>query len=106
MPDAMHEIETVSVSILEKEYQVSCKPEEVKALKESASYVDEKMREIKSSGGILGLDRIAVMAALNIANDYIGQTTKTKDVIKHQANKIQTLSTKLDQVLNRLKSRA
>ena len=106
MPDAMHEIETVSVSILEKEYQVSCKPEEVKALKESAFYVDEKMREIKSSGGILGLDRIAVMAALNIANDYIGQTTKTKDVIKHQANKIQTLSTKLDQVLNRLKSRA
>jgi len=106
MPDAMHEIETVSISILEKEYQVSCKPEEVKALKESAFYVDEKMREIKSSGGILGLDRIAVMAALNIANDYIGQTTKTKDVIKHQANKIQTLSTKLDQVLNRLKSRA
>ncbi len=106
MPDAMHEIETVSVSILEKEYQVSCKPEEVKALKESASYVDEKMREIKSNGAILGLDRIAVMAALNIANDYIGQTTKTNDVIKHQANKIQTLSTKLDQVLNRLKSSA
>ena len=46
MPDAMHEIETVSVSILEKEYQVSCKPEEVKALKESASYVDEKCERL------------------------------------------------------------
>ena len=71
MSDNLHDTQTVSVSILEKEYQVSCKPDEVKALKESASYVDEKMREIKSSGAILGLDRIAVMAALNIANDYI-----------------------------------
>ena len=66
----MSEVRTVTVSILDKEYQVSCGADEVAALKRSASYLDEKMREIKSGASVLGLDRIAVMAALNIAHEY------------------------------------
>lgn len=61
----------VSVKILDKEYQVACPPEEQAALKESAEYLHRKMREIRDSGKIIGTDRIAVMAALNLANDLL-----------------------------------
>lgn len=100
----MSDAQTVTISIFDKEYQVSCKPEEVRALRESAQYVDEKMREIKSNSAILGMDRIAVMAALNIANDYLSQSQKTQDVIQSQTSDISSLTSKLDQALVRLKS--
>lgn len=62
---------TVSVKILEKEYQVACPDDEVDALTASARYLDEQMSEIRDTGKVFGLDRIAVMAALNIANEYL-----------------------------------
>jgi len=61
----------VNVKILEKEYQISCPAEERKALVDSAEMLNNKMREIRDSGKVVGLDRIAVMAALNMANDLI-----------------------------------
>ena len=78
----MTESKTVTVSILDKSYQVSCKPEEVTALRQSADYLDGKMREVKTNAGVLGLDRIAVMAALNIANEYLSEASKGKDSIE------------------------
>ena len=59
--------ETVIVKILDKEYQVACPPDEQTGLLEAARYLDQKMRQIRSSGKIIGLERIAVMAALNIS---------------------------------------
>ncbi|MCB1691220.1 MAG: cell division protein ZapA [Pseudomonadales bacterium] len=96
-------VQTVTVSILDRQYQVNCKPEEIDALKQSASFLDTKMREIKSAGSVLGLDRIAVMAALNIANDFLDQSRKTDDVVAAQAAEIASLTTKLDQALKRIK---
>ncbi len=61
----------VNVKILEKEYQISCPADERKALIDSAELLNTKMREIRDSGKVVGLDRIAVMAALNMANDLI-----------------------------------
>jgi cell division protein ZapA len=61
----------VSVKILEKEYQVTCPPEERPALLDSAEYLNRKMREIRDSGKVVGLDRVAVMAALNITNELL-----------------------------------
>ena len=62
---------TVSVKILEKEYQVACPEEEVDELTASARYLDAQMRAIRDSGKVLGLDRMAVMAALNISHDLL-----------------------------------
>ena len=59
----------VSVRILEKEYQVSCPANERTDLLDSAELLNAKMREIRDSGKVVGLDRIAVMAALNMANE-------------------------------------
>ncbi|HEU4485247.1 MAG TPA: cell division protein ZapA [Povalibacter sp.] len=61
----------VSVRILEKEYQVACLPEERSELLDSAEFLNLKMREIRDGGNIIGLDRIAVMAALNLANELL-----------------------------------
>tara|TARA_E500000331_G_scaffold358008_1_gene422190 strand:+ start:2272 stop:2583 length:312 start_codon:yes stop_codon:yes gene_type:complete len=95
---------TVTVRILDKEYQVSCKPDEVKALKKSATYVDDKMREFKESSSVLGLDRLAVMVALNIANDFISETQKVESVQSAQNENLKALSGKLDQALIRFKN--
>ena len=67
----MSEATLMSVRILDREYQVSCPPEEVDALTRSARYLDEQMLNIRESGKIIGLDRIAVMAALNISNEFL-----------------------------------
>lgn len=67
----------VSIRILEKEYHVACPPEERRALLESAELLNSRMRDIRDSGKVVGLDRIAVMAALNITNELL--RTKGRD---------------------------
>jgi len=67
----------VSVRILEKEYQVACPVEERTALLDAAEMLNGKMREIRDGGNVMGLDRIAVMAALNLANELL--TLRNRD---------------------------
>jgi cell division protein ZapA len=102
----MSEAKTVTVSILDKSYQVACKPDEVAALKASADYLDGKMREVKTNAGVLGLDRIAVMAALNIANEYLAEANKGKDTVTSQNRELAELTCKLFSVLSRIKTRS
>lgn len=99
----MSTAKTVTVSILDKDYQVSCGPDEVSALLASARYLDGKMREVKDASSVLGLDRIAVMAALNIANEYLSEANKGESLIQDQAREIELLTSKVDSALNRLK---
>jgi len=61
----------VTVRILDKEYRVACQPSEQEGLIESARLLDHRMREIRQTGRVIGTDRIAVMAALNIAHELI-----------------------------------
>ena len=61
----------VTVRILDKEYRVACEPQEQEALEESARILDSRMRDIRQMGRVVGTDRIAVMAALNIAHELI-----------------------------------
>jgi cell division protein ZapA len=80
----MSEAVRVNVKILDKEYQVSCPPDERAALLDSAALLNAKMREIRDSGRVVGLERIAVMAALNIANDLI-RSRDRGDVLETKA---------------------
>ncbi|MBU2885785.1 cell division protein ZapA [Gilvimarinus agarilyticus] len=63
--------QTINVRILDKDYQVACPDEERHALIESAQVLDERMRMIKNSGSVIGLERIAVMAALNLSHELL-----------------------------------
>lgn len=70
----------VVVTILGKEYQIACPEEEKPALIASAQMLHDSMEKIRSTGKVVGLDRIAVMAALNIAHDLVNiQSTEGQD---------------------------
>jgi cell division protein ZapA len=62
---------TLDVTILGREYRVACKEGEREELLQAVQYLDRRMREIRDSGKIAGAERIAVMAALNIAHELL-----------------------------------
>lgn len=68
---SMQEQARVSVRIMEKEYVIACPYEERTALLDTAEFLNSRMREIRDSGKVVGLDRIAVMVALNLANELM-----------------------------------
>ena len=61
----------VSVRIMEKEYVIACPYDERSALLDAAEFLNARMREIRDSGRVVGIDRIAVMAALNLAHEIL-----------------------------------
>jgi cell division protein ZapA len=88
----------VTVTILGKEFIVACPENERAALTAAASHLDKKMREIQSSGKVIGTERTAVMAALNIAHELIelrGEGGMPADVNQ----KLRFLQSKIDAVL-------
>ena len=91
----------VSVRILEKEYHVSCPPEERAALLDSAEYLNRKMREIRDSGKVVGLDRIAVMAALNIVNELLQSRGRDEGVESDLALRIKAMRERVESALVR-----
>ncbi len=95
---------TVTVKILDKEYQVACPEEQEAELIVSAKYLDKQMRSIRDSGKVIGLERIAVMAALNIsyellqASDQSGAEQPAPD-----SGAMDKLNRKLDDALYQLR---
>lgn len=67
----MTQPQTVTVKILDKDYPIHCPPQQRANLESAARYLDGKMREIRNSGKVIGADRIAVLAALNIAHELL-----------------------------------
>lgn len=81
----MSQANTVTVRILDKDYQVTCPPEQEAELVISAKYLDKQMRSIRDSGKVIGLERIAVMAALNISYELL-QASGQSDASQPTAN--------------------
>lgn len=90
--------ETVVVKILDKEYQVACPRDERQALIESAHLLDERMKAIRGTGAVIGLERIAVMAALNLSHELL-QARQTGSGGTNKAD-LQRLHDKLDRSLS------
>jgi cell division protein ZapA len=86
---------TVRVHILDNEYQIACTPEEKDALLAAARYLDDKMRVIKSSGNVIGVDRVAVMAGLNIAHELLNKSSLSQN----EDDTVQRLSDKIARAL-------
>ena len=90
---------TVTVKILDKEYQVACQPEEVDELAASARYLDKQMKAIRDTGKVLGLDRVAVMAALNVTHDYLKMRHEGSGAPKDVDKKLGDLLTRVTRAL-------
>jgi len=83
--------ETLSVHILGKDYQVACPEEERDALLRAAADLDRRMREIRHSGNVIGVERIAVMAALNLSNEVLQgqqQSGVDRDILESLTSRI------------------
>lgn len=104
----MSPAQTVLVHILDKEYQVACPEGQQEDLIVSARYLDRQMRSIRDTGKVIGLERIAVMAALNISHELLQATQQaTQQAAQHNASldaqAVANLQQKLDTALSRLR---
>ncbi|MFZ9478424.1 MAG: cell division protein ZapA [Steroidobacteraceae bacterium] len=91
----------VNVRILEKEYIVACPHEERSALLDSAELLNARMREIRDSGKVVGLDRIAVIAALNLANELIRMQNRDQQTEADLGNRVRVLRDRIEGELAR-----
>ncbi len=89
----------VSVRILDKEYQVACPANERTDLLDSAEVLNAKMLEIRASGRIVGIDRIAVMAALNMANDLLHAQARDRTLDGDVSSRLKLISDRVESVL-------
>jgi cell division protein ZapA len=90
----------VTVRILDKEYRVACSREEEQSLVSSARFLDQKMREIRAGGKVLGTDRIAVMAALNLAHELLEGESEKTDKADSINRRLRSMQQKIEVALN------
>ena len=92
----MSDKEAISVKILDRQYTFSCEPGERRQLQDAADYLDGQMRQVRDSGGLPGLEKVAVMAALNIANDFLQIRQSEERFSEDVATRVKDLKKKLE----------
>ncbi|MBS0589696.1 MAG: cell division protein ZapA [Proteobacteria bacterium] len=95
----MSEATPVAVSILDREFLIACTPDERPGLIAAAAYLDGKMREVRGNTRVPGIDRIAVMAGLNIAHELMQIRQHVENDDGSLARQLQLLRGKLDSAL-------
>jgi cell division protein ZapA len=94
------ETKGLDVSIMGRAYRIACPPNQEPALREAVAYLDRKMREIRDQGKVIGLERIAVMAALNIANDLLATQQSSAFDIGDFKRRIEVMQAAINGALN------
>ena len=94
------ESNTLTVSIVGKDYQVACPAGEEQSLREAAHYLHTLMESIRSSGRVVGLDRVAVMAALNVCNELLQSKSNHAEAQDHVNERVQKLSDRVADAIN------
>jgi len=92
----------VDITLLGREYRVAGPAEQREALLEAARYLDEKMRQIRDSGKVVGSERIAVMAALNISHELLEARRELERVGALTQERVYGLLGKLESALNKV----
>ena len=93
-------IVTTSIEILDKQYPVRCLEAEVNSLQLAAKLLNEKMSEVQESGKAINLERIAIITALNMANQLLQIDGQKSSVMQKINQKLVSLQNKLDTALN------
>ena len=88
----------MQISIMGREFRVACAPDEQKSLQEAVDFLNRKMQEIKDQGKINGLDRIAIMAALNISHEFLTARVGSFDVSEFK-RRMNSIENTLDQAM-------
>lgn len=91
---------TVDVSIMGREFRLSCESEEEPALREAVAYVDARMRELRDSGSVVGVERIAMMVALDLAHTQLaGAQPETLNTPAAVGRRLQAMVDLIDETL-------
>jgi cell division protein ZapA len=92
----------VSVSILDREYQIACPPDERPGLIAAAAYLDGKMREVRNGARSATADRIAVLAALNVVHELLELKRDSTQADSAVGDDLMSLRSRLDAVVGGL----
>lgn len=87
---------TVEVSLLGRTYRVACEDDERESLMQAVAYLDAKMNEIRKAGKVMGAERIAVMAALNVAHELLSVKLGSGFDMGKVKRRISTIESRLD----------
>jgi cell division protein ZapA len=90
----------IIVQILDKDYRVACQDGQQDSLLASARFLDQKMREIRAGGRVIGTDRIAVMTALNLAHELLEFQRERDQLSDSFGRRIKALREKVEVALN------
>ncbi|RLA40442.1 MAG: cell division protein ZapA [Gammaproteobacteria bacterium] len=93
--------DNVTILVLDKEYQVHCPPDQRDALMRAALELDQRMRTIRQGGNVIGLERIAIMAALNLSYDLLDAQHRASEGEANNEN-LERLDNKVFQALQAL----
>ena len=91
----------VTIQILDKDYTVACPPDEKEELLESAQLLNERMREVRDSGKVLGAERMAVMTALNVIHEFTRERIERERAVEQTDAAIRALEGKLANAIPR-----
>ncbi len=89
----------IALSILDKEYRVVCGEGEEESLQASAELLNTHIEEVRNGGKVIGADRVAVMAALNLAHSLLSQTDEQNQVSKSFCTRVRDLQDRIDSAL-------
>jgi cell division protein ZapA len=89
----------LQINVMGREFRVACPEEEQKGLLEAVDYLNRKMGEIRDNGKVIGLERIAIMAALNIAHELLSTKVGGFDIAALK-RRMESMETMLDQAMN------
>ena len=92
-------VQPVSINILGKEYKIACAKEEQEALIHTAEQLDKQMRKIRDTGKVSSTDRIAVLAALNLAHELSTSSAKPEASAPKISTRLIDLRLKIENVL-------
>lgn len=93
--------ETLNVRILDQEFTVACPEGEKDGLMSSAQYLDRKMRELTAASKLAQRDRVAVIAALNIAHELLQERAAREQYAKGMSGRIRRLQERIDSALDK-----
>ena|SRR5579862_1738773 len=94
-------IVNASISILGKIYPIRCRESELPSLERAASYLNDKMTEVQDSGKVINLERIAIITALNMANQLLQQEQQKSHLVDKISHHINRLQERLDLTTNK-----
>jgi cell division protein ZapA len=90
----------LQINIMGREFRVACPDEEQRGLLDAVDYLNKKMHEIRDHGKVIGLERIAIMAALNIAHEFLSTKIGDNFDIAEIKRRMISMETVLDQAMS------